>query len=344
MLGLNIGIDLGTTKTIVCVEGKGIVIHEPSVIAYEKESGRLLASGKKAYDMIGRNPDSIKVISPIRDGVISDFTAIKNMMVYYIQKICGNRIFKPNVLICTPSSVTSLEMRTVLDLATSSGAGKACIIEEALAAAVGAGVDVMKPNGSMIVDIGGGTSDIAVVTMGSIAISKSIKIAGNVLDEAIERYIRRERYRLIGEKTAEDIKKKIGNANMVSEEVAIGVKGKNYSTGMPDYFEVTSTEIYLAMREQIEEIGKEVCLVLEKTPPEMVSDIAENGIILTGGGALLSGMAEFIQKKTGIYAYVADEPQDCVARGVGMALKNLDVLYEKGYTFKSREDITGYVE
>jgi len=344
MLGINIGIDLGTTTIIIYVEGKGIVLSEPSVAACDAKTGRMLATGNKAYDMLGRNPDSVKVVRPMKDGVVSDFTVIQSMLIYYIQKICGNRIFKPNVIICTPSSVTELEKRTILDLATASGAGRACLIEEPLAAAIGAGLDISHPCGTLVVDIGGGTTDIAVITMGSIAISKSIKIAGNAFDEAIMRHMRRERNLLIGEITAEDIKKKIGCAYLRDEELAVGVKGKNYITGMPSFFEISSTEVYLAMREQIESVGDAVHSVLEITPPEMAADIADRGIYVTGGGALLRGMDVMINRKTGITTTVANDPVNCVANGIGKVLKDLNILYDNGYIFKTREEITGYEE
>ncbi len=344
MLGINIGIDLGTTTTIIYVQGKGIVLSEPSVAACDAKTGKMLATGNKAYDMLGRNPDSVRVVRPMKDGVVSDFTVIQSMLIYYIQKICGNKIFKPNVILCTPSSVTELEKRTILDLATASGAGRACLIEEPLAAAIGAGLDISHPCGTLVVDIGGGTTDIAVITMGSIAISKSIKVAGNALDEAIIRHMRRERNLLIGEVTAEDIKKRIGCSYLRDEELAVGVKGKNYITGMPAFFEISSTEVYLAMREQIETVGDAVHSVLEITPPEMAADIADRGIYVTGGGALLRGVDIMINRKTGIATTVADDPVNCVAKGIGKALKDINILYDNGYIFKTREEITGYEE
>ncbi len=340
MLGINIGIDLGTSSVIVYVDGKGIVLSEASVTASETKSGRMLWTGLKAYRMIGRNPDSVTVTRPLKNGVISDFTATQGMLRFYLQKICGNRIFKPNIVICMPSTVTSLEKRTLLDLATSSGAGRACLVEEPLAAAFGAGVAFNKPKGVMVVDIGGGTTDIAVITMGSISVSKSIRIAGSTFDDDIIRYIRRERNMIIGEITAEEIKKKIGCAHIRDAEIAIQVKGKNYFTGMPDYFEISTTEVFLAIREHLQQIAEGVREVLEITPPELSADISETGIILTGGGALLRGMDKLIEKKTKIRTVVADDPVNCVARGIGCALKHMDILEENGYLFKTREDIS----
>jgi rod shape-determining protein MreB len=294
--------------------------------------------------MVGRNPSSIKVVLPMKDGVVSDFTVTQNILRYYLQKICGNMVFKPNVIICLPATVTNPEKRTILDLATSSGAGKACLIEEPLAAALGAGVDISHPKGVMVVDIGGGTADIAVITMGSISVSKSIKVAGNAFDDAIVRYFKRERDVLIGERTAEKIKIKIGCAYLREAELAVEVKGKNYISGMPARLEITSTDIYLAIREQLEYIGEAVRSVLEVTPPELSADVSESGIILTGGGALLQGMDVMIERKTGIKTRVAEDPLNCVAKGIGKVLKNLDILAESGYLFKTGEEIRGYKE
>ncbi|MEG0979410.1 MAG: rod shape-determining protein [Oscillospiraceae bacterium] len=342
MLGLNIGIDLGTTSVIIYVEGKGIVLSEPSVVAFKTETGRVMSVGSSAYDMVGRCPDSITVIRPMRDGVVSDFTVTEQMIRFYIQKICGNKIFKPNIIVCMPSSVTNLERRTIIDVITASGAGKACLIEEPLAAAIGAGIDIMHPHGIMIVDIGGGTSDAAIITMGSIAISKSVRSAGNVLNEAIMRYVRRERDVLIGELTAEQIKKTIGCAYLRKEEIAIVAKGKNYVSRMPVNFEITSTEVYLAMREHINTLIYGIKSVLEETPPELVADLMQEGILLTGGGARLYGLDKAIEADIGIKTKVANDPLNCVANGIGKVLKNLDFLADNGYLFKTRQDISGF--
>ncbi|MDY6017992.1 MAG: rod shape-determining protein [Oscillospiraceae bacterium] len=341
MLGTNIGIDLGTTSIVVFVEGKGIVLSEPSVAAYEKESGKLIAVGKKAWDMLGKNPDSIRVVKPMEHGVVSDFTATKHILRFFLSKICKNMVFKPNVVVCVPSMATSLEKRTILDLVTSSGAAKACLIEEPLAAALGAGLKSDRPVGTMIVDIGGGTTDIAVITMGCISVSRSVKTAGNALDEAIVRQIRRERDVIIGEKTAEIIKKQIGCSNLRNVELGMTVKGKHFITNMPVSIEVSSTEAYLAMRPHLETIGEAVRSVLELTPPELSSDICESGIHLTGGGALLQGIDKMIQKKTGVKTTVADDPLSCVALGTGEALSHIDILSQNGYVFKARNEIGG---
>lgn len=342
MFGLGVGIDLGTSSVMIYVEGKGIVLTEPSVIACDKtEDGKMIAVGESAYRMIGRNPDSISVIRPLKDGVVSDFPMTEKMLQHYIQKICGNRIFKPHVIVCMPSSVTNLEKRTILDVVTASGAGMACLIEEPLAAAIGAGIDIHHPYGTMIVDMGGGTTDIAVITMGSIAISGSVRIAGNEFDEAIMRYVKTYKNVTIGERTAEEIKKQIGCAYIREEEVAMIAKGKNYITGMPESFEISSTEVYEAISDLLDDLLEAVRSILEVTPPELVGDIATQGIVLTGGGALLYGMDTMMQKRTGIRARMADDPLHCVVKGTGVALKDMNVLADNGYIFKSREEIIG---
>ncbi len=341
MLGTNIGIDLGTTSIVVFVEGKGIVMTEPCVAAYEKESGKLIGVGKRAWDMIGKNPDSIRVVKPMINGVVSDFTATKHILRYVLSKICKNMVFKPNVVVCVPSMATSLEKRTILDLVTAAGAAKACLIEEPLAAALGAGLGNNRPVGTMIVDIGGGTTDIAVITMGCISISRSIRIAGNTLDEAIVRQIRRERDVILGDKTGELIKKQIGCSYLRDVELGMTVKGKHFITNMPVSIEVSSTEAYLAMRPHLETIAETVRSVLELTPPELSADIAESGIRLTGGGALLRGIDEMIERKTGVKTIVADSPLNCVALGTGEALAHIDILSQNGYVFKARDEIGG---
>ena len=282
MLGTNIGIDLGTTSIVIYIEGKGIVLSEPSVAAYDTNSGHLIAVGKKAYEMIGRTPDNIRIVKPMRHGVVSDFTATKHILRFFLSKICKNMIFKPNVVVCVPSMVTNLEKRTILDLITAAGAAKACLIEEPLAAALGAGLKSDRPKGAMVVDIGGGTTDVAVITMGCISVSDSVKVAGNAFDEAIMRQIRRERDVIIGERTAEFIKKQIGCSYLRSAELGLTVKGKHFITSMPVSIDVSSTEVYLAMRPQLESISETVRSVLELTPPELSADIADSGIYLTG--------------------------------------------------------------
>lgn len=342
MLGTNVGVDLGTASILIYVEGKGIVLSEPSVVAFDTFTGNLVAIGEKADAMVGRNPDSITVVRPMKDGVISDFIATKQILEVMLYRVCKNMVFKPNIVVCMPSTVTNLEKRTILDLVTSAGAGKACLIEEPLAAALGAGLDIKRPKGTLVVDIGGGTTDIAVVTMGSISVSHSVKIAGNKLSSDIIRYLRRERNIIIGEKTAERIKREIGCANYDTKERTIKIKGKHYITGMPISAEVSSTEVYLAMREHLENIVEGIRGVLEVTPPELSGDISETGIILTGGGALLQGMDRLIYERTGIKVILPQKPLECVALGTGYALSNLDILEDNGGIFKTREEITGF--
>lgn len=340
MLGMNIGIDLGTTSVIAYVEGKGIVLSEPSVVAYRNDNGKVIAMGKAAYKMIGRDPDSITVVRPMKDGVVSDFTVTEQMLRFYIKKICGNKIFKPNIIVSMPGTVTNLERRTILDVITASGAGRACLLEEPLAAAIGSGIEISQPSGVMIIDMGGGTTDIAVITMGTMAVANSVKVAGNLLNDSIVRYLRRERDIIVGELTAEEIKKKVGCAYLRQEEVVMVAKGKDYFTGMPIDFEITSTETYLAMREYINQILEAVQGVFEKTPPELVSDILQEGIVLTGGTALLYGMDKVISELTGVDVRIADDPLNCVANGIGKVLGDLFFLSENGYLFKSRQDIS----
>ena len=344
LLGRNIGIDLGTTSVIIYTQGKGVVLDEPSAVAYKTQTKRLCAVGQKAFDMLERNPDSLRVVQPLRDGVVSDFTATRQMLTRYLTKVCSNSIFKPNVVVCMPSGVTNLEKRTVPDIVTAAGAGRACLMEEPLAAALGAGVDTAAATGTLVVDIGGGTTDIAVITQGSIAVSSSIKVAGNAFDEAIIRQVRRERDVTIGHKTAERIKTTIGCAVLPEAELFLTVKGKNYISNLPATLEVSSTDCFLAMREQIEAISEAVRSLLEITPPELVGDIASSGIVLTGGGAMLLRMSDAIQNKTGIKTRLAENPRTCVARGIGKALGNLELLVEQGYIFKNREEITGFYE
>ncbi len=341
VLGVNIGIDLGTTSIVIYIEGKGIVLAEPSVAAYDTVSGRLMAVGKKAYEMIGKNPDTIRIVKPMKHGVVSDFTATKHILRYFLSKICKNMVFKPNVVVCVPSMVTSLEKRTILDLITAAGAAKACLIEEPLAAALGAGLKSDRPMGAMVVDIGGGTTDVAVITMGCISVSDSVKVAGNAFDEAIMRQIRRERDVIIGERTAEFIKKQIGCSYLRNAELGLTVKGKHFITSMPVSIDVSSTEVYLAMRPQLEIISETVRSVLELTPPELSADISDSGIYITGGGALLHGIDKMLRDKTGVKTVVAKDPLNCVALGTGEALSHIDILSQNGYVFKARDEIGG---
>ena len=317
MLGTNIGIDLGTTSILIFVEGKGIVVSEPSAVAFDTDTGRLLAVGQKAADMIGRNPDSITVVKPMRSGVISDFTATKAIVRVLLYKVCKNMVFKPNIVVCMPSTVTNLEKRTILDLVTAAGAGRACLIEEPLAAALGAGLDIRRPMGTMVVDIGGGTTEVAVISLGGIVTSSSLRLAGNRLDEAIAMHLRDLLGIKIGERTAEVIKIKIGSCFPLAQNETMDVRGRNLVTGLPKTVTVSSEETEEALKEPTLQIVEAVHSVLEKTPPELAADVADRGIVLTGGGSLLRGLEELIEDKTGINTMTAEEPMTCVAVGTG---------------------------
>ncbi len=334
MVGTNIGIDLGTANIKVYMEGKGIVVTEPSVVAYD-QNNKLIAIGQKAYNMLDKTPDKVRVVQPVVNGVISDFVAARQIIEYYISRVCKNMVFRPNVVVNVHSSVTGLQKKTIIDTVTAAGAAKACLIEEPLAAAIGMGLDISKPRGVMIVDIGAGTTDIAVITMGSIAVSKSIPDAGNALNDGIIRQLRRERDLIIGEKTAERIKLEIGAATLRDVELGLAVNGKNYITNMPVNFEVSSTEIFLAMRSTLEGILEGIRSVLEQISPEFSADILDNGIILTGGGAKLRYIDKMIKRKLGLKVKVASSPEFSVAEGTGRALEHLDILYHDGNMFKA---------
>lgn len=338
IFGKGIGIDLGTTSIMVYVTGKGVVLTEPSVVARRKSDHEIVAIGKTAGRMLGRNPDSIEVIEPIREGVISDFFITEEMLRYYVEKVCKYSILKPKIMICMPSSITSFEKHVLLDVAIRSGAGAASLIEEPLAAAIGAGIQFDKPHGVMVVDIGGGSTDIAVITMGSIAISSSIKIAGNVCNDTIERYVKNRYGVLIGPKTAEHIKKEIGSAIPRDTEIGMTVKGKDHLTGMPVSFEITSTDVFKALRYPVKKIAEGIREVFEQTPPELSSDISDTGIVLTGGGALLYGLDKMIQRKTGIDTRVAENSEYCVINGMEKALKDEKAIVEHREFYRTSED------
>lgn len=322
----DIGVDLGTATVLIYVKGKGIVLREPSVAAVDKLTGKLFAVGYEAQRMIGRTPGNIVAVRPLRDGVISDYDVTEKMLSAFLGKVGLSKLFKPNIMICVPSGVTDVEERAVKDAAVQAGGRKSYIIEEPIAAAIGAGVDISQPNGAMIVDIGGGTTDIAVISLGGVVVSTSIKIAGDKFDDAIIKYIRKTHNVLIGERTAEEIKHNVGCVYLGGEEKVTEVKGRNLLTGLPKVFNVTSTEIYDALIDTAQVIVDAVHQTLEKTPPELVGDIASDGIIITGGGALLDGLSQLIHDKTGILAIPADDPTTCVAIGTGKALEQMDLL------------------
>ena len=315
---MDIGIDMGTASILVYVKGKGVVLKEPSVVAFDRDTNRIKAIGEEARLMLGRTPGNIVAVRPLRQGVISDYTVTEKMLKYFISKAVGKQRFrKPLISICVPSGVTEVERKAVEDAAFQAGARDVKIIEEPIAAAIGAGIDIARPCGNMIVDIGGGTSDIAVISLGGTVVSTSIKIAGDDFDDAIVRYMRKKHNLLIGERTAEDIKIRIGSAYPRPEVETVDVRGRNLVTGLPKTITVTSKETEEALHDTTLQIVDAVHSVLEKTPPELAADIADRGIVLTGGGSLLYGLEELIESKTGITTMTAEEPMTAVAIGTG---------------------------
>lgn len=326
-LGAEIGIDLGTANVLVYIKGKGIVLQEPSVVAIDKDTDRVLAVGTEAQKMLGRTPGNIVAIRPLKDGVISDYDITERMLRYFINKTCGKRrFFRPKIMVCVPSGVTEVERRAVIDASTEAGGAKTFVIEEPIAAAIGAGLDIYKPDGCMVIDIGGGTTDIAVISLGGVVVSKSIKVAGDKLDEALIRYMRKNHNLLIGERTAEDMKMTIGTAYPRAQSVNMEVRGRDLITGLPKNKIVTSEEMMDALQEPVNAICEAVHAVLEKTPPELAADISTRGIVMTGGGALLHGLHKLIEKRTGIPTYIAENALSCVAMGTGMSLEHIEYL------------------
>ena len=313
-----IGIDLGTASILVYIRGRGVVLKEPSVVAFDRDTDKIMAIGEDARLMLGRTPGNIIAVRPLRQGVISDYRVTEQMMKYFIQKAMGRKAFrKPRIAVCVPSGVTQVERKAVEDATLQAGAREVSIIEEPIAAAIGAGIDISKPCGNMIVDIGGGTSDIAVISLGGTVVSASIKIAGDDFDEALVRYMRKKHNLLIGERTAEDIKIKIGSAYKRAEVDYMDVRGRNLVTGLPKTITVSSEETEEALREATSQIIETIHSVLEKTPPELAADIADRGIVLTGGGSLLRGLEDLIAEKTGINTMTAEDPMTAVAIGTG---------------------------
>ncbi|SKC56140.1 rod shape-determining protein [Maledivibacter halophilus] len=327
MFGTEIGIDLGTASVLVYIKGKGIVLQEPSVVAIDRNTDEILAVGSEARQMLGRTPGNIVAIRPLKDGVISDYEVTERMLRYFINKTCGRKFFiKPKIIVCVPSGVTEVEKRAVIDATTEAGGGKTYLIEEPIAAAVGAGLDITKPDGNMVLDVGGGTSDIAVISLGGIVVSESIKIAGDKFDESIIKYMRKTKNILIGERTAEELKINIGTAFPKTEAIKMDCRGRDLITGLPRTITVTTEDMLEALNETVSVIADAVHSVLEKTPPELASDISTRGIVMTGGGALLNGLNKLIENRTGIPTYIAEDPVSCVATGTGMSLNHLDVL------------------
>ncbi len=326
-VGAEIGIDLGTASVLVYIKGKGIVLREPSVVAIDKNTDRVLAVGNEARKMLGRTPGNIIAIRPLKDGVISDYDVTERMLRYFINKTCGKRrLFKPKIIICVPSGVTEVEKRAVLDATMEAGGGKTFLIEEPIAAAIGAGLDITKPDGNMVIDIGGGTSDIAVISLGGIVVSASIKVAGDKFDEAIIKYMRKKHNLLIGERTAEELKINVGTAYPRTKAIKMDCRGRDLITGLPKNISISSEEMLEALQEVVNAVADAVHSVLEKTPPELASDISSRGIVMTGGGSLLHGLNKLIEKRTGIPTYIADDAVSCVAKGTGMSLEHLDIL------------------
>lgn len=327
MAAMDIGIDLGTTSILVFAKGKGIVLKEPSVVAYDKDADRVKAIGEEARQMIGRTPGNITAIRPLRQGVISDYLVTEKMLRYFIQKAMGRKSFrKPRINICVPSGVTAVERKAVEEATYQAGAREVSIIEEPVAAAIGAGIDITRPFGNMIIDIGGGTTDIAVISLGDTVVASSIKVAGNDFDQAVIRYVRKNHNLLIGEQTAEAVKIKIGSAYPRPQMMTMEVKGRNVVTGLPKTVTLTSEEVRTALSDATTQIVEAVHSVLEKTPPELAADISERGIVLTGGGSLMDGLEELIEEATGINTMTAEEPACTVATGTGMYNEMMEKL------------------
>lgn len=323
----DIGIDLGTANTLVHVKGKGIVIREPSVVAINKNTRAILAVGDDAKSMIGRTPGDIVAIRPMKDGVIADFDITQSMLKYFIKRaMAGGFVSKPRVVICVPSGVTEVEKRAVEEATLSAGAKEAYLIEEPMAAAIGASLPVEEPTGSMIVDVGGGTSEVAVISLGGIVTSKSLRIAGDEFDEAVVHFVKKEYNLMIGERSAEQIKLTIGNAFPKPQEETMEVRGRDLITGLPKNVTISSGEINEALMEPINAIIDSIKFTLEKTPPELASDIMDKGIMLAGGGALLSGLDKLIKEETGMPVMIAEDPLDCVAIGTGKVLEEIETL------------------
>lgn len=322
----DIGIDLGTASVLVYVKNKGVVLQEPSVVAVDTVKDEFLAVGTEARDMLGRTPGNIVATRPMKDGVISDFEITRRMLKYFIKKSGGSGFIKPRVIVCVPSGVTEVEKKAVLDATYDSGAKSAFLIEEPIAAAIGAGIDITEPDGIMIVDIGGGTTDVAVISLGGIVVSQSIKTAGDDFDDYIIKYIKKKYNMMIGERSAEKLKLTVGSAYKREEEIFEDIKGRNLLTGLPITISVNSTEMLEALEEPVSEIIASIKYVLEQTPPELASDISEKGILLTGGGSLLYGLDTLIEENTYISTKVAEDPISCVAKGTGKSLEWINFL------------------
>ena len=323
----DIGIDLGTANTLVTLRGKGIVLKEPSVVAIDRKTGQIVSTGHEAKDMIGRTPEQIKAVRPLKDGVIADFTATQLMLKNLISKVCQRyNVIRPRVVVGVPSGITEVEERAVEESVLQAGAKEVYLIEEPMAAAIGANLDVAEPSGSIVVDIGGGTTEVAVISLGGIVVSTSLRVAGDELDEDIRNYIKKEMNLAIGETTAEEIKLTIGCATPLMTDTPMTVRGRDLSTGLPKNIELYSSQILEAMAESINEIVESVKQTLEKTPPELASDIMEKGIVLAGGGALIQNLDKLLSYKTGMPVYIAENPLDCVVKGTEKTIEDLEKL------------------
>jgi rod shape-determining protein MreB len=329
MLGMDrsLGIDLGTVSVLIYQKGKGIVLQEPSVVSILRDSGKVLAVGEEAKNMLGKTPGNIIAIQPMKSGVIADYEITEKMLSYFIRKVCGDsKVFRPQVVICVPSGGTEVEKRAVLEATMQAGARKAYLIEEPIAAAIGAGLDISEPYGNMIIDVGGGTSDIAVISLGGIVVGESLRVAGNNFDEDIIKYIKEKHSLMIGEKSAETLKIEIGTAMELKEELFTDIRGRDLVSGLPKSISVGSNEILEAISNSLKTIIEGIKIVMEKIPPELAADIADKGIIITGGGGLLRNFDQLLSKITGIPAYLAENPISCVALGAGKVLENIHVL------------------
>jgi len=326
LLGRDMAVDLGTANTLVYVRGRGIVLNEPSVVAVDVKDGKPLAVGAEAKRMIGRTPSNIQAIRPLKDGVIADFEICEKMLRYFIHRVHQRRFAKPRMVICVPSGITGVEQRAVMEAAEFAGARKAYIIEEPMAAAIGAGLPIHEPTGNMVVDIGGGTTEVAVISLGGIVTSQSIRVGGDELDEALIAYVKKEFQLALGERTAEEIKIQLGSAYPLEEELRAEIRGRDLVTGLPKTVIISTEQIRKAMEEPVQAIVDAVKVTLDRTPPELSSDLMEQGIVLTGGGAQLAGIAARLEYETNMPIIVANEPMNCVALGSGMCLEELDVF------------------
>ena len=320
-----IAIDLGTANSLVYVVGQGIILEEPTVVAVSLVDGKVLAVGKEAQSMLGRTPGNIKASKPMRDGVIADYAVTEAMLKYFLRRAGGHSMFKPEVMICVPAGVTQVERRAVLGATIAAGARNAYLIEEPLAAAIGAGIPIAEASGNMILDMGGGASEAAVISLGGVVTFKSVRVAGNRIDESISKYIRRKHNLVIGESTAENVKIKVGSAVPPSKEDKAELTGRDSITGLPRQIEIASVEVYEAIREPLGKIISMLKTVMEEVPPELSSDIIDKGIVMSGGTALLKGFDRLITQETGVPAFVAEDPQRCVIKGIGIAIENLDI-------------------